>query len=361
MLRRWIGLGLLCAAVWLSPAGAAKSLLGQDDVLWQGDAALTRDADAWSLELQDLIAAGQGDLLPALLDAEPDVARRQLAAASLLRALAAAPSQPSSTDSLLEWAARQPISLWSQHEETSSPWFMPAVDLAGLASGARILWHQQQERDAWRASMDEQSLAALDAIRRADAQGQQRAGEALAALPAETRDRVIALALADASNLRPEWWEEVVQVAPSPASIAQLWQSGASMHRVVAIRAAGALDDWAAAQSLLERFESDAELASAATMALVVRSAREPISDARRDALLMPRLADPKRAFSVASALTRVDPEVRIGTAQRLWSKHRAPESASSVRSALQAALELSGSDQDRDALRSLRHEETTR
>ncbi|GIX35782.1 MAG: hypothetical protein KatS3mg126_1561 [Lysobacteraceae bacterium] len=290
-----VGLALSSAA-----AQAVRTELPPGAVLWNPQdwadgAPRRRDrADrAWRL-----LVEGRADQAVASLDAEPSLLVREAVAAELLSRLEVGGPLPGA-GVLLDWATAQPPRVFVQHPETRATALQPLFDLSRKAADVRRLWHEAEARRVWRLRWIADPAAALADLAKEAAPGPQRAAEALAELGEDDFRRVVR-ALDQAAGVPPAVWLARAQRDLDARALAEVLAAGSEPQRLRAVELAAGLgvDE---AKRVLEPWERDPRLGSAAVMALVPR-----LLDAGRLDAVRERLADPQRRDATVAALARV-------------------------------------------------------
>lgn len=293
----WVLVGLLAAPTVL----AQGKSLRPDQVVWDpsliaqadGAAATALETAAWRV-----LQAGDGtaarDLLAA---AESDPLRQHWALHQLLQRLQGGVPMPAA-EALLAYAEAQPVRVLRQHEETAATWLLAQFDPAASAADVRRAWAIAARRDSFLATLAKtNALPVLPA----DDDGLHRAAlvAAIEAMPVSSLSRLAA----DAAK----------QALPAEVGLALARRSGdrelaASLlqHAEPAVRLAAfeqLLPDFAddERRDWLQRLETDRELASAASLALV-----PVMADADEQAALLQRLDDAQRGPSTAAGLANL-------------------------------------------------------
>lgn len=290
-----LGLGLLAGRV-----GAVATELPPGAVVWDGAALAEEKAArravlveaAWNALRDDGDAAS-------VLQGEPSVLIREWAAAELLQRLQDGPPL-AAAEAFLDWAVRQPVGVFVQHEETRAAAFLPLFDIAQRARDVRRLWAEAAAREDWMRRWVGHPSDALERLQGAGPAERQAAAEALSGLPDEAWSGALkALHARPAASVPTELWLAAAQREPDATALREVIARGEAGQRLRALPLLAELEHRPAMELLVE-LEPDPELGSAATLALVPR-----LLDAGDAAALRARLADPARRDATAAGLAR--------------------------------------------------------
>ena len=296
--------GILMTVVWaagLASAQAVTTTLPEGAVLWSEPRALEQGTRGSAVAQRALQAVAAGEVTQAvdLLRSQEDPLLRESAAAVVLAQLQASAPR-GEVEALLDWAEAQPVKVFVQHDETRAPAYLPMFDIAQRARDVRRVWAEAGQRDAWSARWASDPNTALQALSESDKASTQRAAEALGQLGDAAFERSLAeISAAPAHRVPAAIWLAVAEREPGVEALQSALRQGDAAQRLQALRGAARLDA-DRAEALLTDWEGDAEIGSAATLALVPR-----LVEADRPQAVLARLADPARRDATAAALAR--------------------------------------------------------
>lgn len=289
-------MGFLCAPAW-----AVRTELPADAVIWDGQSTAAMPAKRSSqlgAAVRAALLAGKGEDATVLIASEPSPLVREWVAMQQLEALQAGPPL-AAAGALLDWAEAQPIRVFRQHDETAAPAFLPMFDIAQRARDLRRLWAQRGERERWAERLARAPDSAIAGLPGRDREAQARAAEAVELLDSAGFDALSSAARAAPAAVPAALWQAMAIRRPTADWLQRALDSGDAAERLKTIALAARLPD-AEAEAVLAPLETDSELGSAATLALVPKR----LAGQRFDALGA-ALADPRRRDATAAGLAR--------------------------------------------------------
>ncbi len=297
---KWIitlTLAALCGA-----AGAVVTELPAGSAIWPEHALDVAKAER-GMRLVDAtrvaLDGAEGKRAAALLAAEPSPLLREWATAQVLETLLAGPPTDAAA-ALLDWAVKQPVLVYRQHEETRAAAYLPMFDIAQRARDVRRIWAAAAEREAWASRWIAAPASAIEALRAKDEEGRSAAADAVALLDSEHFAALQdAVGKVEPGQVAAELWLALAKRRAAPEWLAQALAQDKAAIRLQALALAADLPV-EQAENLLGALEFDAELGSAASLALTDKR----LEAGRVEALRL-ALADPRRRDATAAGLAR--------------------------------------------------------
>ena len=293
----------LLALLLALPAWAERRAELPPDALVTDPAELSLAADgAHALARRWVALAEEGRfdaLQQQLAQAEPTLESEQ-ALVQLVHYLRDAPvgrSKPASA--LLRSLAGRPPRVWMRHEETRGDWFVPALTPGTEANAALWLMARERSREDWVARLESTGGAAFERGF-ADPSEAAAAAEAVAMVSPGALQRLLEWKAASTAALPGPVLLALAERAQSPRLYAQALAGLDPARRVAVVAGLPERLPAADAVPLLQGLSEDAEVGSAAVLALGRFAA-----DARVQSWLLDKLADPQAGPSAAAALAR--------------------------------------------------------
>jgi hypothetical protein len=290
------------------------------------------------------LSRGEPDAAWALLQGWQDPERFELAAARVIRALQAMPSDAAS-DYLLQKLAAEPVRLFRQHDETAAAAYLPVFDIGASAGSALALRAFVRDRDELVAAVAFDPVAALEKHR---ARGDLVAAAIAAATPAQ-QARIAEAAVGGQLELPSAGWVALGRVLPRVDVLDAAMRKADQVDLLPLVQELAPRLPSKQAIAWLESLARKSEYASSAILALGSLAARS--TDA--ETALVKHLGRSATGASAASALARMQRPDRV---QRISALLDATQDEAVVAD-LALALRLEGSEAARKQLARLEHD----